>query len=182
MLVALWLRTTDRMYTPFIQHHLHIADSCPYQHVVVFSAEQRLGILVCRGKGVRGKRELRVGDTIFGWQSRHLDWENKQFWRSWDLPYTGPAWLRDVGFVAGHSIDKDTSHNVWFVCAPHAAYALVLSVPLQTLIFRTLRNRRRRSRGMCTACGYDLRATRDRCPECGRPIPLARDDKRIASS
>jgi hypothetical protein len=55
-----------------------------------------------------------------------------------------------------------------------------LIVPYWSLAFLTAvlpaawltRSRRNRSRaGLCTVCGYDLRATPGRCPECGSEYP-----------
>ncbi len=51
----------------------------------------------------------------------------------------------------------------WFLFLPSA-------IP-PVLWFVSLRRRRRRARsGHCVACGYDLRESKEKCPECGIPI------------
>jgi hypothetical protein len=58
-----------------------------------------------------------------------------------------------------------------------------IAVPLWLIVFctgwpsfRVWRRRRRMRRavelGLCPSCGYEVRATRDCCPECGKPVAM----------
>jgi hypothetical protein len=53
----------------------------------------------------------------------------------------------------------------WFLSA------LLGALPAVSLVHK-LRQSRRSRRGLCRSCGYDLRGSTDRCPECGRALPV----------
>ena len=54
----------------------------------------------------------------------------------------------------------DLAVPFWFI--------ILMLLILPAIRLRTaLRERRHRKRGHCESCGYDLRASLDRCPECG---------------
>ena len=74
---------------------------------------------------------------------------------------------RPVGPVDTDATPVATMRRWGAVVVPHA-YVVALSggYPVWRAV-RMLRNRRRNRAGLCRVCGYDLRATPGRCPECG---------------
>ena len=61
---------------------------------------------------------------------------------------------------------------------PHWSLALLFAILPALYLRSTIRSRRRRRIGHCPRCGYDLRATPERCPECGTERVLATDEHR----
>jgi hypothetical protein len=81
------------------------------------------------------------------------------------------VWQR-AGFELGNSSSGTPPSVIRGVIAPHWFCALLLLItPALWLRYGLprLRRRQRAARGLCPACGYDLRATPrgNRCPECG---------------
>ena len=81
------------------------------------------------------------------------------------------SWRR-LGFGVGAVVGDDgvwmrsVSLPLWFIAA-----ALITPTAWRLLARPGAVRRERLARGLCLSCGYDLRASGDRCPECGEPIP-----------
>ena len=66
-----------------------------------------------------------------------------------------------LGFGCSYPANRTCHIPIWsivLVCALASGLLTVLPV---------LRRRMRTKRGLCLDCGYDLRASKERCPECG---------------
>ena len=83
----------------------------------------------------------------FEWSPKLWSWEGA----------TGPyAWLRQTG-----------QPPYRLIAVPYWFLGLLTLVPLAAQRLAAMRRARLLRRGVCPLCGYDLRATPDRCPECG---------------
>jgi len=142
--------------------------------------------------GDRGWRDLTLGihferDGVH-WIWQRLDLNEKPSWHGWTFRWSYPFSTYELAdpevvrwSALGIKIAKRRIDWQWnyggvadYVVTPYwFALPLTLILPLSRVAL-TMRQRRQRLRqwrwrrmGRCAACGYDLRGTPERCPECG---------------
>lgn len=109
-------------------------------------------------------------DKAGGYPTPQFFWPSQHAWYS----------RRVCGFQCGADVEGERGVSTRFILIPIAAIASLFALPPAAELWRMAhrrKSRRRQQAGQCPACGYDLRASKDRCPECGWPVAAASDSR-----
>jgi len=170
MVVVLWVRSywqRDHIGWGFWGHDAHVPES-----------QERwfAGIEGCSGVLAMGALREREGDpapgplvrTAVGFFWNDHGWPLNMFIvAAYDSAGFAFLWL-NYDPTPGH-----LGHRGVAICVPIWFAAMIsAALPLAWIgrRHRSMRRQRRQTLRLCESCGYDMRATPDRCPECGEYV------------
>jgi hypothetical protein len=107
-----------------------------------------------------------IGPRLVAPDGTVREWHGAQLFHSGDFS-GGTTFVGEWGVGGFHFI---RGRSFTYVLVPTWALFGACGLVGGAWLLSSLRERRARTRrqsGRCPACGYDLRATPDRCPECG---------------
>jgi hypothetical protein len=135
--------------------------------IVVYDGDARTFQLL---EAVRGRVELVFAHAR---QTADQDLPKSHYIHESDSPF-------DMSPLPHHllGLEWGTAPNVppWFsrpaISIPHGFVVFLLAILPAIYVGRRARSRWRAKHGHCRVCGYDLRASQGRCPECGTAIAV----------
>lgn len=111
------------------------------------------GFIYCQFKSTNAEPGGASMSDFADWCFLQIDWLGPSWNPEWRL-----YWYSDRTFTG------------WEIAFPHWLLLLTLTAVVIWAWVRLLQSRKRASMlDLCRVCGYDLRASPQRCPECGTP-------------
>jgi hypothetical protein len=110
-----------------------------------------------------------VGRYGLNWQPWHNDETEPYFKVQMQSASVSREW-NDFGILYGGFSGSKPIPSLTEAICPTWAVIAVLLLPTGLWAGVGWRQRRRTAAGHCANCGYDLRATPEKCPECGRAV------------
>jgi hypothetical protein len=153
VILGIWVRGWWFVTDSWIHHQMTTSGDTTTQHIwVIHNAYGAFEIL----------------NTEITWPSYGMDMSDEGAWvyQSQEIKHFMWTSFAKPQFQLNWSVYSSTERSR-YVTIP---WWLIEVPPLIGFVFffRRWRQRRRFGKGRCVVCGYDMRATPDRCPECGR--------------
>jgi len=175
--MAVWSWFASYQSSNFIgQNKLNVSGDAQYAERTLRGITAHQGSITLGGSHAVWETTIRrkvLGDSSSNWwatRSSLSEGANPGDPPPTDLGMTRFAWTHRSRW-SGTSLGNQSEMSL---TVPHWLVVLILAVLPFAWLSGFWRDRRRYPKGHCAKCGYDLRASKDVCPECGQIIPASR--------